>query len=218
MTTELELTEGVENKRFMSIIAPSIVSVQRGALELQGFDAAYLERLRSGHSETEKHFVSYFGTLILIKLRSRFRSRQFVDDVRQETFLRVLRAVRTPKGIRDPERLGPFVNSVCNNVAFEFLRSEGRHRPTAEEPDPPANDADCDPEAALITEERKAQVRRTLDELSERDRRLLRALFLEELDKDEVCEQFGVDRNYLRVLLHRAKAQFRAHCVEQQGW
>jgi RNA polymerase sigma-70 factor (ECF subfamily) len=32
---------------------------------------------------------------------------------------------------------------------------------------------------------------------------------LEEKDKDEVCEQFGVDRDYFRVLLHRAKDKFR---------
>jgi RNA polymerase sigma-70 factor (ECF subfamily) len=34
---------------------------------------------------------------------------------------------------------------------------------------------------------------------------------MEEIDKDEVCRQFGVNRTYLRVLLHRAKQSFRAH-------
>jgi hypothetical protein len=28
-------------------------------------------------------------------------------------------------------------------------------------------------------------------------------------DKDEVCRELNVDRGYLRVLLHRAKARFR---------
>ena len=45
---------------------------------------------------------------------------------------------------------------------------------------------------------------------SERDRRLLREIFLEERDKDAVCQDFGVDRDYLRVLLHRAKQAFKA--------
>jgi RNA polymerase sigma-70 factor (ECF subfamily) len=52
-------------------------------------------------------------------------------------------------------------------------------------------------------------VRHVLDDLSERDRGLLRAVFLEERDKDEVCTELGVDRDYLRVLLHRAKGSFR---------
>jgi len=39
---------------------------------------------------------------------------------------------------------------------------------------------------------------------------LLRAIFLEEQDKDAVCRDFGVDRDYLRVLLHRAKLSFKS--------
>ncbi len=46
-------------------------------------------------------------------------------------------------------------------------------------------------------------------QLSEKDRQLLRAIFLEEKEKDQVCREFGVDRDYLRVLLHRAKNNFR---------
>ncbi len=51
----------------------------------------------------------------------------------------------------------------------------------------------------------KHHVRKVLEGLPEKDRRLLHALFIEDRDKDEVCREFKVDRNYLRVLLHRAK-------------
>ncbi len=53
--------------------------------------------------------------------------------------------------------------------------------------------------------------------VSERDRRLLREVFLEERDKDEVCNDFGVDREYLRVLLHRAKQSFKALYLKNMG-
>jgi RNA polymerase sigma-70 factor (ECF subfamily) len=43
-----------------------------------------------------------------------------------------------------------------------------------------------------------------------RDRDLLRAIFFEEKDKDSVCREMGVDREYLRVLVHRAKDKFKA--------
>lgn len=52
--------------------------------------------------------------------------------------------------------------------------------------------------------------RRVIDDLPDIDRRLMRALFVEERDKDEVCKEFSWDRSYLRVLLHRAKLRFRA--------
>ncbi|HEX8881821.1 MAG TPA: hypothetical protein VF749_17385, partial [Candidatus Acidoferrum sp.] len=50
-----------------------------------------------------------------------------------------------------------------------------------------------------------------------RDRELLRAVFFEERDKDAVCREIGVDRNYLRVLVHRAKDKFKA-VYEGQDW
>jgi RNA polymerase sigma-70 factor (ECF subfamily) len=123
--------------------------------------------------------------------------------------------VQAPLGIREPERLGAFVNSVCNNVVLEFLRSDKRHRPAEDEPDARPEAKPSDPEAELMSQETKELVRRILEELPLRDRQILRALFLEERDKDEICAEFGVDRGYLRVLLHRAKNQFRASCMKQ---
>jgi RNA polymerase sigma-70 factor (ECF subfamily) len=64
-------------------------------------------------------------------------------------------------------------------------------------------------EGLLVTKQMKDRVRQVIEELPKKDRDLLRAFFLEEKDKDEVCRQFGVDRDYLRVLLHRAKDKFR---------
>ena len=90
------------------------------------FDRGYLDRLSSGDPETEAHFTRYFRELLLIKLRSRLRSAALVEDAIQETFLRVLRAVRQPGGIQSPGGFGSFVNSVCNNVLFELYRSHSR--------------------------------------------------------------------------------------------
>jgi len=45
--------------------------------------------------------------------------------------------------------------------------------------------------------------------MPERDRRTLKELWLLERDKDEICRDYGVDREYLRVLVFRAKKAFR---------
>lgn len=178
-------------------------------MEFFSFDESYLQRLRGGDFPTEQHFVDYFGQLLLIKLRSRLRSSQTVDDIRQETFVRVLKAVRTG-GVRSAEGLGSFVNSICNNVLQEHYRSSARSVPQQDETplDPPDTSIDLD--GMLVAKQTREQVRHTLSMLSEKDRRLLRAIFFEEKDKDEICTDFGVDRDYLRVLLHRAKQSFRA--------
>ena len=171
------------------------------------FDNSYVQRLLAHDRETEAHFTRYFGELMHIKLRARLRSSELVDDIRQETFLRVFRSLREG-GLHHPERIGAFVNSVCNNVMLEHLRSAGRSAGSADEnfdvPDnsPPVDDA-------LITSERRQQVRKILDDLPQNDRDLLRSVFLNEEDKDDVCRRYNVDRNYLRVLLHRARLRMR---------
>jgi RNA polymerase sigma-70 factor, ECF subfamily len=180
-----------------------------GCVDLFAFDKAYVERLREGDPQTEQHFVAYFNQLLRIKLRARMLPPETVDDLRQETFIRVIAALRHEGGIRQPERFGAYVNSTCNNVLLEFYRSSSRNSPL-DDTHTEIADKVLDLEGMLATKESKERVRIILGELPERDRDLLRAIFLEEKEKDEVCDQFGVDRDYLRVLLHRAKDKFKS--------
>lgn len=186
------------------------------------FDNSYLERLREGDFRTQEHFVGYFSELIQLKLRSRLRSPQAIEDVRQETFARVLVALRSSGGIREPQRLGAYVNSICNNVLLEHYRSSSRQSSLEEEDSQEFVDPTVDALSALVTHQTRANVRQVVDELPEKDRRILKEVFLEERDKDEVCRDFGVDRNYLRVLLHRAKLSFKSLYLKRAmapgGW
>ena len=178
-------------------------------MELFTFTKAYVDRLRAADPATEQHFVTYFGQLLRIKLRARFLASETVDELRQETFIRVISALRTEGGIRQPERLGAFVNSICNNVLLEFYRSSSRTQPLQESHIAESGNV-LDLEDFLVTRQAKEHIRQVLASLPKRDRRLLCAIFLEEKDKDEVCQEFGVDRDYLRVLLYRAKDRFKA--------
>jgi RNA polymerase sigma-70 factor (ECF subfamily) len=179
-------------------------------LQFQAFDAPYVERLRAGDFRTQEHFVAYFTQLIQLKLRSRLRSPQAIEDVRQETFARFFAALRSPQGIRQPERLGAFVNSICNNVLLEQYRASSRAGSIEDEAAEDLPDPVIDVLGAVAAKQMEAKVREIVDDLPERDRRILREVFLEERDKDQVCRDFGVDRDYLRVLVHRAKQNFKA--------
>jgi len=175
-------------------------------VEFISFDSGYLERLAAGDPAIEAHFNDYFGELIFIKLRSRQYAGGTIDDIRQETFLRVFQALRRD-GIRQPERIGAFVNSVCNNVVLEFGRTGSRLAYMEETPDPP--DRGADSERDLIERESREQVRKLLEKMSAKNKRLLTAVVLEERPADEVCAELGIDRNYLRVLLFRARTQLK---------
>jgi RNA polymerase sigma-70 factor (ECF subfamily) len=177
-------------------------------LQFQPFTSDYVERLTRGDREIERHFTDYFSELLRIKLRKGLRSSESVEDVRQETFLRVFAALRNGRGLTNPGKLGAFVYGVCNNVLSEHYRAVSRHAHLPEKGIDP-QESGPDPEAEFVNEERKRCVRDILDKLPAKDREILRLVFFEEREKLEVCRICKVDRNYLRVLLHRAKNRFR---------
>ncbi len=185
-------------------------------LQFQSFDQGYLSLLQAGDAQTREHFGAYFSALIQLKLRSRLASREAIDDVQQETFARFYAALQSGK-IRHPERLGSFVNSICNNVLAEHYRSAARHVPLDEEEEHELPGPTIDLLEAMNARQTEKQVRDVVAQLPERDSRLLREVFLEDRDKDEVCRRFGVDRDYLRVLLHRAKQSFKSLYLKEMG-
>ena len=177
-------------------------------MQLQSFDQSYVERLQAGDFRTQEHFVAYFSELIQLKLRARLNSPQAIEDVRQETFTRVFAALRDGK-IRQPDRLGAFVNSMCNNVLLEHYRANSRSDSLDEDEERDFPATNIDVLGAIASQQMAEKIREILEQMPERDRRLLREVFLEERDKDAVCKDFGVDREYLRVLLYRAKQSFK---------
>ena len=178
-------------------------------MDFFAFHKAYVERLRNGDPATEHHFFVYFEKLLHIKLRARAIESDKVEDLKQDTFIRVIAAVRKEGGVRQPERFGAFVNAVCNNVLLEHYRSLGRHH-QMDETQEEIPDKGLDLEWMMVSKQSAERVRKILSGLPARDRELLRALFWEDKDKDTLCRDIGVDRNYLRVLLHRAKNKFKA--------
>ena len=187
------------------------------ALQFHAFDAAYIDNLRAGDPRTEEHFVGYFTDLLHLKLRSRLQSPQAVEDLRQETFARVLAGLRKPGALRQPESLGAFVNTVCNNVLFEHYRASNRNQPLDDESSARLPFTGADALTVAVSGQTRTKVREILLGMDARDRSLLKAVFLDEKDRDEVCKQFGVDREYLRVLLYRAKQDFKTEYLKRIG-
>jgi len=177
-------------------------------MEKQDFDAQYVSRLTEGDASVEQHFTAYFGELVHIKLRRRGWPPHEIEDIRQETFLRVLQVLRQKHGLERPESLGAFVNSVCNNIILEFYKSRARH-PTFDPDENEPIDHTIDMDGSLLAEEKKNLVRVIMGELPEAERSLLKMVFLEEADRDEVCRVMNVNRDYLRVLVHRALIRFK---------
>ena len=187
------------------------------ALQFHEFDAEYIESLCAGDRRTQEHFVGYFTELLHLKLRSRLQSPQAIEDVRQETFARVIAGLRKPGSLRQPGSLGAFVNTVCNNVLFEHYRASSRSQSLDEDGAQEIASKGADAHSIAVAGQLKIKVQQILLGLPVRDRSILKAVFFDERDRDDICRQFGVDREYLRVLLHRAKQDFKAEYLKKLG-
>jgi RNA polymerase sigma-70 factor (ECF subfamily) len=133
-----------------------------------------------------------------------------VDDIVQETLSRFLVATREDK-ILNPAAVGAFINGICRNVISEYRRRNMRDEPMPEVvPEPPSK---AIPDGDLF--ELRDAIARGLEQLSERDRRVLRGFYLEEKSKDDILKQTGMSDENFRVVLCRAKERFRAIYLEQ---
>jgi len=179
---------------------------ERTPVDFYPFDEEYLRRLGAHDPATEAHFVAYFSERLRITLRARGVDVATIEDVRQETFCRVWLAILSGS-VNNPQGFGSYVHSVCRNVLSESRRDDSRnqHDPL-EFNDVP--DGKLSLEELIQLREHRELVRTVLAELPERDRHLLQARFFEDRDNEEVCGDFGVDRDYLRVLFHRAINRF----------
>jgi RNA polymerase sigma-70 factor (ECF subfamily) len=133
-----------------------------------------------------------------------------IDDIVQETMVRFIVATQAEK-IQKPEAVGAFLNGICRNVISEYRRRNMRDEPMPELiPEPPSKGIqDSD-----LFELREA-IGQGLEQLSERDRRVLRSFYLEEKSKEEILKQTGMSDENFRVVLCRAKERFRAIYLEQ---
>ena len=178
----------------------------RTQVDFYTFDEDYLRRLGARDPATEAHFTAYFTERIKITLRARGVDSHTIEDVRQETFCRVWVAILAGK-VKNPSGFGSYVHSVCRNVFLEKRRDDQRNLHDSLD----STDV-ADEQLSLVDsmqqKENAKLVRAILSELTERDRHLLQARFFEDRDSDDVCNDFRVDRDYLRVLFHRAIHKF----------
>jgi DNA-directed RNA polymerase specialized sigma24 family protein len=90
------------------------------------FDAEYIRRLTDDDPVVKRHFVAHFNDLLFVYLRRRLRSKQLIEEIRQETILRVFQFLRQDGKLEHPERFGGFVLGIGKNVMKEGCRAIAR--------------------------------------------------------------------------------------------
>jgi len=147
-------------------------------------------------------FEKYSNRVYYLALRE-LRSHADAEDVRAETFLRVLKAIRAQQ-VRTPESLGSYILGVARNVILESLRSPHRAADERDVPDVPSPN----PEPELDEDVRQA-IEITIHRLKPKEREFLRLYYYDDLPKQEIARRIGVQEDRVRLVKHRCLKSFR---------
>ena len=169
-------------------------------------DTELVASIQNGQSDSETALYEKYSARVYYLALKETRSQHDAEDVRAETFLRVLQAIRGNR-IRSAEALGSFVLGITHNVLRE-LYAKRRQSGTAI----PAEEAQLtipSHEQVYLDQEVRLAIQRTIGRLKPREQQVLRLLIYEELPSEEVARRVAIAPERVRLVKSRALKHFR---------
>ena len=161
--------------------------------------------IQSGRSDAEAALYQRYAAKVFYLALRESRSRHDAEDVRAETFLRVLQAIRA-NSLRQPEALAPFILGTTRNVLRELFERRKQAQVPAENAQEPIV---ISHEDYFLDREVRDAIGRTIAKLKPRDRDVLRMHFYEELSTEEIAGRSGIAPERVRLVKSRALKRFR---------
>lgn len=136
------------------------------------------------------------------------------EDALQEVFLRAYRYFGSLDRNRDPRK---WLFGIAHNVCVEQARSRARLTVLEELPETDDGGATTAALEKLAREEHLELVRRELDRLPDRTRRILELRFFGQLSSADIARLEGMNEGAVRVALHRGLEGLRARLAPGGG-
>jgi len=171
------------------------------------YDAAFLGKLRRRDPATCTWFIYFFTPILEAKLRYELRDYGAVEDLRNETFYRVLTLVDRDR-VRDPEHFGSFVRGVCAKVIQEHRRKSRSAEPLSDDFFEPADNRQPIDDL-LVDDELRTLLHNELRNLPAEDSRLIAESYFQQRDRQEMARDRGISVVGLNVRLCRAMKRLR---------
>lgn len=175
-----------------------------------------VSRIETGDSQAEDELVRHYVPTVRLILLRRTRNPQLANDLCQDTFVIVLRRLRAGE-LREPLALSAFIHKIAINLSIEHFRYEKRfvHMPdeiiSLQRPQ-------SDTKVQHIDQARARKlINQALAQLGvARDREILKRFFLQDEDKQTICDQLDLSTEHFDKVLFRAKQRMRK-LIEQQA-
>jgi RNA polymerase sigma-70 factor (ECF subfamily) len=173
-------------------------------------DAELLDRIRNGATDDFEEIIRRHKSLVFGILHRYERDTHKVEDLAQETFVKVWRALGQFDG-RAP--FAHWLSRITTRVALDHLRREKRRKNDIALPELGEDALDWlrsgDDEAKLEARDAAELLDVAMCELSLTDRVILTMLELEGRKVDEICQAIGMSSVAVRVRAFRARGKLK---------
>jgi RNA polymerase sigma-70 factor (ECF subfamily) len=166
-----------------------------------------MELVRAGRrDEAIALLLPQFRRKIFGLAYSFLRDRQAAEDVTQEVFIKVWRALPAFDG---RAALSTWIYTIARNASLSALRAR---RPQSSLSDPEVMEAVETTRAAPSADELadRAAILRLVDQLPIKQRQVVMLFYMEEASHEEVASMLAMPVGTVKTLLHRARARLSA--------
>jgi RNA polymerase sigma factor (sigma-70 family) len=169
-------------------------------------DTELVTSIQNGQIVAEATLYEKYSAKVYYLALRESKSPHDAEDVRAETFLRVIQAIRGNQ-VRSAEALPGFILGVSRNV----LRELYAQRRQSEEPvsTDDINLVTASHERLFLDREVKLAIERTIERLKWRERSILHMCFYEELSTEDIAKRMSIAPARVRLVKSRALKRFR---------
>ena len=174
-------------------------------------DAALMLRVRSGDAHAFELLVRKHRPPILRYAFRMIHDRTAAEDVTQEVFLRVYRH----RGSYEvTAKFTTWLYRIAGNLALNWMRDHARSR--SHEPLENARFIDCTVriDEWLVFRSKLDELLAAVEQLPDRQRRIVRLHKFDDLGCEEIAEQLGCSQQAIRSTLCRAYSKLRAQLAD----
>jgi RNA polymerase sigma-70 factor (ECF subfamily) len=176
--------------------------------ERPGDDADLLDRLRAGDPRAFEDLVRRYQHRVFGVALRMLQSPAEAEDIAQDVFLRVHRAIGTFRG---DAKLSTWLYGITSNLCLNRLTSASRTRTRHDEDAVMRAPSDApDATAAMERSEVEAALHQAITELPDERRIVVVLRDLEGLSYEEIAEALDLEVGTVRSRLHRARMDLKS--------
>jgi len=169
-------------------------------------DSDLVSSVEQGDKLAEAALYEKYSDRLYFLALSELHSREDAEDVRAETFVRIIQALRLGK-LRKPDSLSSFVVGIALNVIRESKRQRFGIESLGDNESKISDEAS--PEESFLDQEVSSSIAETIKHLKPREREFLKMYYYEELPMPEIARALGVKEERLRLVKSRTLQRFR---------